>query len=85
MPRSILAVKPDTGEYKWHFQLVPGDEWDYDSVQQLILADITIKGQQRKVIMQANKNGFYYVIDRVTGQFISGTAVRASNLGQGSE
>jgi quinohemoprotein ethanol dehydrogenase len=69
---SIIAVKPDTGEYKWHFQLVPGDEWDYDSVQQLILADVTIKGQKRKVIMQANKNGFYYVIDRVTGQFITG-------------
>jgi hypothetical protein len=57
---------------KWYFQLVPGDEWDFDSVQQLMLADITVKGQPRKVIMQANKNGFYYVIDRVTGKFISG-------------
>ena len=52
--------------------MVPGDEWDFDSVQQLLLADVTIKGQPRKVIMQANKNGFYYVIDRVTGKFISG-------------
>jgi len=69
---SILAVKPDTGKLQWYFQMVPGDEWDYDSVQQLLLADVTIKGQQRKVIMQANKNGFYYVIDRVTGKFISG-------------
>jgi quinohemoprotein ethanol dehydrogenase len=69
---SILAVKPDTGELKWYFQNVPGDSWDFDSVQQLLLADITIKGQTRKVIMQANKNGFYYVLDRVTGQFISG-------------
>jgi PQQ-dependent dehydrogenase (methanol/ethanol family) len=69
---SIVAVKPDTGEYKWHFQMVPGDSWDYDSVQQLMLADLTIRGQQRKVIMQANKNGFYYVVDRLTGQFISG-------------
>ena len=69
---SILAVKPDTGELKWYFQPVPGDSWDFDSVQQLLLADITIRGQQRKVLMQANKDGFYYVIDRVTGQFISG-------------
>jgi quinohemoprotein ethanol dehydrogenase len=69
---SILAVRPDTGELKWYFQVVPGDSWDYDSVQQLMLADVTIKGQKRKVLMQANKDGFYYVLDRVTGQFISG-------------
>ena len=69
---SVLAVKPDTGELKWYFQMVPGDSWDYDSVQQLMLADLTIKGKQRKVLMQANKDGFYYVLDRVTGQFISG-------------
>ncbi|MBZ5635393.1 MAG: PQQ-dependent dehydrogenase, methanol/ethanol family [Acidobacteriia bacterium] len=69
---SILAVNADTGRLAWYFQMVPGDEWDFDSVQQLMLADVTIKGQPRKVIMQANKNGFYYVIDRVTGKFISG-------------
>jgi quinohemoprotein ethanol dehydrogenase len=69
---SVLAVRPETGKLVWYFQMVPGDEWDYDSVQQLMLADVTIKGQQRKVIMQANKDGFYYVIDRVTGKFISG-------------
>jgi quinohemoprotein ethanol dehydrogenase len=69
---SILAVRPDTGKLVWYFQMVPGDEWDYDSVQHLMLADVTIKGQQRKVIMQANKDGFYYVIDRVSGKFISG-------------
>src|SRR5689334_15003032 len=69
---SILAVNADTGRLAWYFQMVPGDEWDFDSVQQLLLADVVIKGQQRKVIMQANKNGFYYVIDRVTGKFISG-------------
>jgi quinohemoprotein ethanol dehydrogenase len=69
---SILAVKPDTGELKWYFQPVPGDSWDYDSVQQLMLVDVTIKGRPRKVLMQANKDGFYYVLDRVTGQFISG-------------
>src|SRR5713101_2214730 len=69
---SVLAVKPDTGELKWYFQMVPGDSWDFDSVQQLMLADVTVRGQQRKVIMQANKDGFYYVLDRVTGAFISG-------------
>jgi quinohemoprotein ethanol dehydrogenase len=69
---SVLAVRPDTGELKWYFQMVPGDSWDYDSVQQLMLADLTIKGRQRKVLMQANKDGFYYVLDRVTGEFISG-------------
>src|SRR5258705_9331156 len=68
---SILAVKPDTGELKWYYQPVPGDSWDYDSVQQLLLADVTINGRPRKVIMQANKNGFYYVLDRVSGAFIS--------------
>src|SRR5579862_5994647 len=69
---SVLAVKPDTGELKWYFQMVPGDSWDFDSVQQLMLVDITIQGKPRKVIMQANKDGFYYVLDRVSGQFISG-------------
>src|ERR1019366_5202451 len=69
---SILAINPDTGELKWYYQNVPGDSWDFDSVQQLMLADVTIRGHQRKVLMQANKNGFYYVLDRVTGQFISG-------------
>lgn len=69
---SILAVKVDTGELAWYFQMVPSDSWDYDSVQQLMLADLTINGRPRKVIMQANKDGFFYVLDRVTGEFISG-------------
>src|SRR5215469_10328450 len=69
---SVVAVNPDTGKLVWYFQMVPGDDWDYDSVQQLLLADINIAGQQRKVIMQANKNGFYYVLDRTNGKFISG-------------
>jgi quinohemoprotein ethanol dehydrogenase len=69
---SVVAVKIDTGELKWYFQMVPGDSWDFDSVQHLLLADINVKGKQRKVLMQANKNGFYYVIDRISGQFISG-------------
>ncbi|HLQ79042.1 MAG TPA: PQQ-dependent dehydrogenase, methanol/ethanol family [Terriglobia bacterium] len=68
---SILAIKPDTGQLAWHYQAVPGDSWDYDSVQQLTLADMTIGGRVRKVIMQANKDGFFYVLDRATGEFIS--------------
>ena len=68
---SILAVRAATGELKWHYQVVPGDIWDYDSVQQLTLADLTIDGRLRKVIMQANKNGFFYVLDRGTGRLIS--------------
>jgi quinohemoprotein ethanol dehydrogenase len=69
---SIIAINVNTGQMKWYFQTVPGDSWDYDAVAQLMLADLNIKGKQRKVIMQANKNGFYYVIDRTNGEFISG-------------
>ncbi len=68
---SIVAVNADTGAYAWHYQTTPGDSWDFDSTQTLTLADITIGGARRKVLMQANKNGFLYVIDRVTGSLIS--------------
>ncbi|HUL41712.1 MAG TPA: PQQ-dependent dehydrogenase, methanol/ethanol family [Burkholderiales bacterium] len=68
---SIVAINADTGAYVWHYQTTPGEEWDYDSVQDLILADLTIDGKRRQVLMQANKNGFFYVLDRKTGQFIS--------------
>jgi PQQ-dependent dehydrogenase (methanol/ethanol family) len=68
---SIIAVRPDTGEYVWHYQNTPGDIWDYDSTQDVILTDLAIDGQQRKVLMQANKNGFFYVIDRTNGKLIS--------------
>ena len=68
---SIVAVNADTGEYVWHYQTTPGDTWDYTATQQMILADMQIDGQQRKVIMQAPKNGFFYVLDRQTGELIS--------------
>jgi quinohemoprotein ethanol dehydrogenase len=68
---SVLALNPDTGELKWHYQFTPADEWDFDATSQLMLADLRIRGRDRKVIMQANKNGFFYVLDRVTGEFIS--------------
>ncbi|HEY1725298.1 MAG TPA: PQQ-dependent dehydrogenase, methanol/ethanol family [Steroidobacteraceae bacterium] len=68
---SIIALRPETGEYVWHYQLVPGDEWDYSATQQIILADIKIGGQLRKVLMQAPKDGFFYVLDRKTGKLLS--------------
>jgi len=68
---SIVAVRPDTGEYVWHYQTTPADNWDYTATQHMILAELEIEGKQRKVIMQAPKNGFFYVIDRETGEFIS--------------
>jgi quinohemoprotein ethanol dehydrogenase len=68
---SIVAINADTGRYAWHYQATPGEEWDFDAVQQLILADLTIDGARRPVLMQANKNGFFYVLDRKTGQLIS--------------
>jgi quinohemoprotein ethanol dehydrogenase len=80
---SIVAVKVDTGELKWYYQNTPGDSWDYDSVQGFILADMTIKGRMRKVLMQANKNGFYYVLDRVTGAFISAEPFAEVNWAKG--
>jgi PQQ-dependent dehydrogenase (methanol/ethanol family) len=69
---SILALRPKTGEYVWHFQTTPGDEWDYTATQSIILADLSIGGVHRKVLMQAPKNGYFYVLDRTTGKFISG-------------
>jgi quinohemoprotein ethanol dehydrogenase len=68
---SIVAVDVDTGQLKWYFQCTPAEQWDYDAVQHLILADLRINGRERKAILQANKNGFFYVIDRVSGEFIS--------------
>jgi len=68
---SIVALKADTGEYVWHYQEVPADDWDYDADEQMILADLPVDGKTRKVILHAPKNGFFYVIDRETGALIS--------------
>jgi alcohol dehydrogenase (cytochrome c)/quinohemoprotein ethanol dehydrogenase len=68
---SVIALKAETGEYVWHYQENPGDEWDYDSTGQMILADLTVDGQVRKVLLHAPKNGFFYVLDRATGQLLS--------------
>lgn len=68
---SIVAVNADTGDYVWHYQTTPGDTWDYTATQHMILAELEIDGKQRKVIMQAPKNGFFYVLDRQSGELIS--------------
>jgi quinohemoprotein ethanol dehydrogenase len=68
---SLVALNADTGKYIWHYQETPGDNWDYTSTQPMILADITIDGAPRKVILHAPKNGFFFVIDRTNGKFIS--------------
>jgi len=70
---SIVAVNADTGEYAWHFQQTPEDRWDYDSNAQIMLADIEIGGRIRHVALHAPKNGFFYVLDAATGEFLSGT------------
>jgi quinohemoprotein ethanol dehydrogenase len=75
---SILALRPDTGELVWHYQTTPGDMWDYTATQHMILADLTVDGRVRKVLMQAPKNGFFYVLDRQTGELISAAAYTAS-------
>ena len=68
---SIVALDADTGLVKWHYQTTPGDSWDYTATQHIILADIEWEGAPRKVLMQAPKNGFFYVIDRVSGELLS--------------
>lgn len=68
---SIVAINPDTGKYVWHYQTTPGDDWDFTATAQITLADLRIDGKVRKVLMQAPKNGFFYVLDRQTGKLIS--------------
>jgi quinohemoprotein ethanol dehydrogenase len=68
---SIVALDPDTGRYVWHYQENPGESWDYNAVQPIILAEIPVEGRARKVLMHAPKNGFFYVLDRTDGKLIS--------------
>ena len=69
---SVIALDPDTGKLKWYFQFSPHDDFDYDSVQVPVLADMEWKGKMRRVMLWANRNGFYYVLDRTTGEFLQG-------------
>lgn len=80
---SVVALKPDTGEYVWHYQETPGDAWDFDSAESMILADITIGQSPRKVLLHAPKNGFFYVLDRATGELISAKPYTAVNWATG--
>jgi PQQ-dependent dehydrogenase (methanol/ethanol family) len=80
---SIIAVKPETGKFVWYFQTTPGDEWDFDSIADLVLADIKIDGKLRQVIMQAPKNGYFYVLDRTNGKFVSGAALQKITWAKG--
>jgi len=68
---SIVALDPNDGEYKWHYQSTPAENWDHTATQQIIVADLEIEGAKRRVIMQAPKNGFFYVLDAKTGELIS--------------
>ena len=68
---SILAIHAETGKLKWHYQTTPGESWDFTAVQQIILTQLEIKGKKRDVLMQAPKNGFFYVLDRNTGELLS--------------
>jgi alcohol dehydrogenase (cytochrome c) len=77
---SVVALDADTGRLKWHYQFTPHDELDYDSTQVPLLADITWQGRPRKVILWANRNGVMYVLDRNTGEFLKGKAVRKGEL-----
>ena len=67
---SIVAVDADTGKYKWHYQTTPEDNWDYTAVQDMALADMEVDGEKKKVLLQAPKNGFFYVIDRSNGKVL---------------
>jgi quinohemoprotein ethanol dehydrogenase len=68
---SVVALDAKTGKYKWHYQETPGESWDFTATQPITLATMTIEGRQRKVLMQAPKNGFFYVLDRQTGKLVS--------------
>ncbi len=80
---SIVALKPETGEYVWHFQETPEDQWDYTSVQQIMTVDIPVNGRTRHVIVHAPKNGFFYILDAKTGEFLSGKNYVYENWAKG--
>ncbi|HTB16860.1 MAG TPA: PQQ-dependent dehydrogenase, methanol/ethanol family [Bryobacteraceae bacterium] len=79
----VVALDPDTGKLKWYFQFTPHDTLDYDAVQVPVLADMEWQGQPRKVMLWANRNGFYYVLDRTSGQFLTGKPFSTVNWAKG--
>ncbi|NKB36832.1 MAG: PQQ-dependent dehydrogenase, methanol/ethanol family [Gammaproteobacteria bacterium] len=80
---SVLAIKPASGEVIWHFQFSPNDPFDYDGNNEFIITDLKIKGETRKVILQASRNGFFYVIDRRNGEFITANEFVKVNWAEG--
>jgi alcohol dehydrogenase (cytochrome c) len=80
---SVVALDADTGELKWHFQFTPNDGYDYDSVQVPVLVDLPWQGRPRKLMLWGNRNGFFYVLDRVTGEFLQGTPFVKVNWASG--
>ncbi|MGH8217762.1 MAG: PQQ-dependent dehydrogenase, methanol/ethanol family [Steroidobacteraceae bacterium] len=80
---SIIAVKPETGEYVWHYQETPADAWDYDAVSPMMTADLTIAGKKEHVILQPSKNGFFYVLEAATGKLISADPFTVVNWAKG--
>jgi len=80
---SIVAINPDNGEYVWHYQTTPGDAWDFTATAHIMLADLEIDGKKREVLMQSPKNGFFYVIDRKTGELLSAKNIVPINWATG--
>ncbi|HEV2196972.1 MAG TPA: PQQ-dependent dehydrogenase, methanol/ethanol family [Candidatus Acidoferrum sp.] len=80
---SVIALQPDTGVYVWHYQETPADVWDFDSAEQIILANLVIDNVPRKVLLHAPKNGFFYVLDRATGELISAKPYAAMAWAEG--
>ena len=79
---SIVALRPDTGEYVWHYQTTPGETWDFTATQPIMVANLDSTARQRRVLMQAPKNGFFYVLDAKTGELISADAFAPRELGE---
>ena len=80
---SIVALRPDDGSYVWHYQTTPGESWDYTATQPIVVADLMLGGTPRRVVMQAPKNGFFYVLDAATGQLVSAEKFAAVNWASG--
>ena len=80
---SVIALDADTGKLKWHYQFTPNDEFDWDAAQIPVLADISWKGSPRKAMLWANRNGFFYVLDRTSGEFLQATPIAKQNWNAG--
>ena len=80
---SVVALDPDSGQRKWHYQFTPNDGHDWDSTEDMVLVDRPWRGRPRKLLLHADRNGHFYVLDRVTGEFLSGTPFIYQNWNKG--